>query len=96
VTVLTSKLPTAARGGVMISLSKVATVTMTVRHGTRVVWTNGAALEAGNPRLLWITPKQPGTYSVTVTAVDEAGNRASASRNITVAATPPQGPGRVH
>jgi hypothetical protein len=88
VAVLTGRLPAAARGGVMISLSKVSTVTMTVRQGTRVIWTNGDQLEAGDPRLLWITPRHPGTYEVSVHAVDLAGNSASTSRAVTVSAPP--------
>ena len=74
------------RGGVQLSLSKVATVSLTVRLGGRVVWTNSALVEGGKPRLLWVTPRKPGTYSVSITAVDLAGNTASTSGTIALGA----------
>jgi hypothetical protein len=79
---LTRKLPEGVRGGVQLSLSKIATVSLTVRLGGRVVWTNSALVEGGKPRLLWVTPRKPGTYSVSITAVDLAGNTSSASGTI--------------
>ncbi len=82
IALLTRKLPEGVRGGVALSLSKVATVSLTIRQGGRVVWSNRALVEHGDPRLLWVTPNKPGTYSVSITAVDLAGNTASTSGTI--------------
>ena len=84
VSLLSSSLPGGARAGVQISLSKVSLVTLTVRHGTRVVWTNTATLERGRPRLLWVTPSGGGTFTATLAARDLAGNFATTSGTVTV------------
>jgi hypothetical protein len=86
IALLTRRLPGGARGGVQLSLSKIATVSLTVRRGARVVWTNSATVEHGRPRLLWITPTKGGIYTVTLRAVDLVGNSATASGTITVSA----------
>jgi hypothetical protein len=83
---LTRTLPEGVRGGVQLSLSKVATVSLTVRRGGRVVWSNSALLERGDPRLLWVTPRTAGAYEISVGAVDLAGNTATVSGTITVGA----------
>jgi len=92
---LTHKLPEAVRGGVAIGLSKIATVSITVRRGSRVVWTNRALVQGGRPRLLWVTPRNGGAYSVSVAATDLAGNTAGTSGTIVLApaarAAPPGG-----
>ncbi|HVR04528.1 MAG TPA: D-glucuronyl C5-epimerase family protein [Solirubrobacteraceae bacterium] len=88
ISLITTKLPARARGGVQLSLSKIATVSLTVSRGGRVVWTNGALVERGKPRLLWITPAQTGTYGIALRATDLAGNSTSTSGTITVAAPP--------
>lgn len=73
-----------ARAGVMFSLSKVSTISLTVRqHGNgKVLWTNKATVEAGKPRLLWVTPGHGGTFDVSATAVDLAGNSETATGKI--------------
>lgn len=76
---LSKKLSASFHAGVMFSLSKVATISLTVRKGKKVIWSNKATVEAGKPRLLWITPKQRGAYTVSATAVDLAGNTSSTS-----------------
>jgi hypothetical protein len=86
---LTHKLSEGARGGVEFSLSKVANVSIAVRQGTHVVWTNSALVEGGDPRLLWVTPRKAGTYTVTVTATDLAGNTASTSGTIALGVPAP-------
>ncbi|HXA55753.1 MAG TPA: D-glucuronyl C5-epimerase family protein [Solirubrobacteraceae bacterium] len=86
---LTHKLPEGARGGVQIELSKVANVSIAVREGVKVVWTNSALVEGGDPRLLWVTPSKAGTYTVSVTATDLAGNTASTSGTIALGAPVP-------
>ena len=85
VTLLTKVLRGGTRGGVQMSLSKVSTVTMVIRAGGRVVWRNSATVEGGKPRLLWLTPRNGGTFTVTLTATDPVGNFASTSGMVTVA-----------
>ena len=85
VSLLSTTLPTSARAGMQVSLSKISTVRINVRRGATTVWSNGATVEHGKPRLLWVTPSQAGTYSVTVTATDLAGNFATATGTITLA-----------
>jgi hypothetical protein len=91
VALLTRTLRGGARAGVQLSLSKIATVSLTVRRGARVVWTNSATVERGRPRLLWITPTQGGVYTVSLRAVDLAGNSATASGTIAVSAAAAHG-----
>ena len=67
-----------------LSLSKISTVSMTVRQGSRVVWTNRATVERGKPRLLWITPAGGGTFTVQLLATDLAGNFSTASGTVLV------------
>ncbi|MGA2164659.1 MAG: D-glucuronyl C5-epimerase family protein [Solirubrobacteraceae bacterium] len=86
IALLTRRLPEGVRGGVQISLSKVATISLTIRQGGRVVATNSAFVEGGKPRLLWVTPRKPGSYSVSISAVDLAGNTSSASGTIALGA----------
>src|SRR5438128_629627 len=85
VALLSKRLRGGVRAGVRVSLSKVSTVRLTVRQGTRVVWRNGAIVERGKPRLLWPTPAKGGTFTATVTATDPAGNFSTASGTIAVA-----------
>ena len=82
---ITTTLPTSSRAGVQLSLSKVATVRLTVRYGGNVVFNNSATVERGKPKLLWPTPAKNGSYAVTLSATDPAGNFATASGTITVA-----------
>jgi hypothetical protein len=86
IALLTRKLPEGVRGGVALSLSKIATVSLTIRRGGHVVWSNRALVEHGDPRLLWVTPRQPGVYSVSITAVDLAGNTSTTSGTIALGA----------
>jgi hypothetical protein len=85
IALLTTTLPTSARAGVQLSLSKVATVHLTVRLGGTVLYSNSATVERGKPKLLWPTPAKGGSYAVTLTATDLVGNFATASGTITVA-----------
>jgi len=84
IALLSKTLPVRARAGVQVSLSKISTVDLTVRQGSRVVWSNSATVESGKPRLLWITPAKGGTFSVTLVATDLAGNFATTSGTIVV------------
>lgn len=84
IALLTQTLSTKTRAGVQVQLSKVATVSMSVSLAGKTVWTNAATVEGGKPRLLWVTPAKPGTYSVSLKARDLAGNEASASGTVVV------------
>jgi hypothetical protein len=84
IALLSKTLPAGTRAGVQMSLSKISAVRLTVSQTGRVVWRNSATVSAGRPRLLWVTPARGGTYSVTLTATDLAGNSASASGRIVV------------
>jgi hypothetical protein len=86
IALLTRKLPTGARGGVQLSLSKIATVSLSVSQSGRLVWSNSALVERGKPRLLWITPAKGGVYTVTLRAVDLAGNSSTTTGTIAVSA----------
>jgi D-glucuronyl C5-epimerase C-terminus len=81
---LSKTLPANARAGVQLSLSKIATVSLTVRRGASIVWHNLATVEGGKPRLLWLTPAKGGSFSVTLTATDLAGNVATTTGTIVV------------
>jgi hypothetical protein len=84
IALLSKTLRGGTRAGVQMSLSKVSTVGLTIRQGGNVVWRNSAIVERGRPRLLWVTPSKGGTYSVTLTATDPAGNFATAIGTIVV------------
>jgi hypothetical protein len=84
ISLLSTTLRGGTRAGVQISLSKIATVELKVKQGSRVVWSNRATVEHGKPKLLWVTPAAGGTFSVTLTAADMAGNFATANGTIVV------------
>ncbi|MHB8235251.1 MAG: hypothetical protein ACYDHT_11425, partial [Solirubrobacteraceae bacterium] len=81
---LTKTLKGGTRAGVQLSLSKVSTVRLTVRQGSRTVWTNSAYVGRGKPKLLWSTPAAGGTFNVTLSATDPAGNFATTTGTIVV------------
>jgi hypothetical protein len=84
ISLISKKLVGGTRAGVQLSLSKVSTVSMTVRQGPKVVWTNSATVEHGKPRLLWVTPSKGGTFTVELTATDLAGNFSTTSGTVVV------------
>jgi hypothetical protein len=84
ISLLSRTLPGGTRAGVQLSLSKVSTVSLTVRQGSKVVWTNSAVVEHGKPKLLWITPAQGGTFTIELTATDLAGNLSATSGTVVV------------
>jgi hypothetical protein len=84
ISLLSTKLPGGARAGVQVSLSKISTVSMTIRQGSRVVWTNRATVERGKPRLLWVTPAKGGTFTIQLLATDLAGNFSTAGGTVLV------------
>ncbi|MHB8242829.1 MAG: D-glucuronyl C5-epimerase family protein [Solirubrobacteraceae bacterium] len=84
ISLLTSTLRGGTRAGVQISLSKISSVQLKVKQGSRLVWSNSATVEHGKPKLLWVTPAKGGTFSVTLTATDLAGNFSTATGTIVV------------
>jgi D-glucuronyl C5-epimerase C-terminus len=82
VSLLSRRLRARSRAGVRVALSKVSTVRIAVTRGNRTVWRNAATVEAGKPRLLWVTPSRVGKYSIAITATDLAGNSATATGTI--------------
>ncbi len=84
VSLITGKLPAGSRAGVQVSLSKIATVDIIVKRAGKTVWSNGATVEGGKPKILWRTPSQTGAYQVTITATDLAGNFSTANGTITL------------
>jgi hypothetical protein len=84
IALLSTTLRGGVRAGVQMSLSKISTVSLTVRRGSRVVWTNSATVERGRPRLLWVTPPAGGSFSVTLAATDLAGNFSTTSGTVVV------------
>lgn len=84
ISLLTKTLKGGTRAGVQVSLSKISTVRLTVRQGSRTVWTNSAYVSRGKPKLLWKTPSGGGTFNATVSATDPAGNFATANGTIVV------------
>ncbi len=86
ISLLTQTVGANERAGVQIKLSKVSSVTMTIKLGEKTVWSNGATVEGGRPRLLWVTPSKAGTYGVVLRAKDLAGNEEVATGSIVVRA----------
>jgi hypothetical protein len=84
VALLTHTLRGGTRAGVQVSLSKISTVKMNVEAGGHVVWSNTATVAGGKPKLLWVTPSKGGTFAVSLTATDLAGNFSTASGTIAV------------
>jgi hypothetical protein len=88
IALLTQTVRSGERAGVQLKLSKVSTVSMTIRLGEKTVWTNTVTVEGGRPRLLWVTPSKPGVYAVELRAKDLAGNEEVASGAIMVKRAP--------
>jgi hypothetical protein len=86
IALLTQGVGTNERAGVQIQLSKVSSVSMTIKLGEKTVWTNSVTVEGGKPRLLWVTPSKAGTYGVVLQAKDLAGNEEVATGSIVVRA----------
>jgi hypothetical protein len=72
---------------VAMTISKPATVVFAVSYGGHVVSQTTISLGSGRHSLLW-RPPHPGTWTITLTATDLVGNRASATRTATILAAP--------
>jgi hypothetical protein len=76
-------------GKLRFKLSKISRVSVRVTRGATVVATiNPGVLYRGTKSLAWTAPKKTGTYGVTVTATDLAGNAASAAGEVEVQKRP--------
>jgi D-glucuronyl C5-epimerase C-terminus len=84
IALLTKTVGAGERAGVQIELSKVSSVSMTIKLGEKTVWSNNVTVEGGKPRLLWITPSKAGAYAVALRAKDLAGNEEVATGSIVV------------
>jgi hypothetical protein len=84
ISLLSKTLQGGTRAGVRISLSKISHVRLTVKRGSLLVWSVSATVGGGRPRLLWPTPPAGGSFSVTLTATDLAGNTSTATGTIAV------------
>lgn len=83
---LTQTVGPSERAGVRLKLSKISSVSLVIKQGTKPVWVNNVTVEGGRPRLLWVTPSKAGVYSIVLKAKDLAGNEEVASGQITVRA----------
>jgi len=74
---------------VAMTLSKPSTVTFAVSYASVVVSQTTLALGHGSHTLRW-RPPHAGVWTVTLSAVDPAGNRAQSSAVVTINAPPPR------
>ena len=70
------------------TLSKISTVTLTVTGGGQTPYVTSALLAQGGHTFTWPGSPRAGAYTVTLGAVDLAGNHASISAPLTVMAAP--------
>jgi hypothetical protein len=73
---------------IAFSLSKISTVTLTVAGPGTSTYTTSVLLSHGRHTVTWPGTTRPGTDTVTLSAVDLAGNRGSISAPLTVKAPP--------
>jgi len=69
---------------VRFSLSKVSRIGMTIRHDDGVVFQTSASIGRGVHGYAWKAPKRAGTYDVTLTSTDLAGNNGRTTDTIEV------------
>ena len=76
-------------GKLRFKLSKISRVSVRVTRGSTVVATiNPGVLYRGTKSLAWTAPKKTGTYAVSVTATDLAGNTGSGAGEVEVQRRP--------
>jgi hypothetical protein len=81
---LTRRLRTRRYALVRFELSKVSRVGMTIRHNGTTVLSTSASVSRGDHAYGWTVPATPGTYDVTLTGADLAGNAGRATGTIEV------------
>ena len=79
---------------VRMTISKIGSVTFAVAYAGKVVSQTTLQLGYGTHALLW-RPPHPGSWTITLSAVDLAGNRAQATATATILPAPPP-PRRPH
>src|SRR4051794_17673864 len=85
VSVLPRTVTASKTGKLRFKLSKISRISVSIARGATVVATiNPGVLGRGTKTLAWTAPKKAGTYSMTVTATDLAGNTASAAGEVVV------------
>jgi hypothetical protein len=73
------------RGTLRVRLSKISSVTVTIRRGDRVVLTRSlGTVGHGLVRVPWSVPRRAGSYDVAVTARDLVGNAGERSGSVEV------------
>ena len=77
--VLTARAADGRPGAITVSVSKISSVTLSVHHGARVLFSTSLLLSGGRHRLWWQAPRRPGRYTVDLAATDLAGNHARIS-----------------
>jgi hypothetical protein len=75
---------------VRFHLSKVSRVGLTIRYGDATALTTSATVSRGDHAYGWTVPNRRGTYDVTLTATDLAGNAGKATGTITVLGPKPK------
>jgi hypothetical protein len=76
-------------GKLRFKLSKISRISMRIARGATVVATiDPGVLGRGTKAVAWTAPKKTGTYSMTVTATDLAGNAATAAGQVEVQKRP--------
>jgi hypothetical protein len=89
VEVLPRTLRASKSGKLRFKLSKISRISVKVTRGTTVVATiSPGVLGRGTKTLAWTAPKKTGTYTMSVTATDLAGNAASAAGQVEVQKRP--------
>jgi hypothetical protein len=75
-------------------VSKVGTVTVTLRRGEQVVWSRIVSARRGTLRTEVARPRRPGVYGVEVTARSLTGVVSTQAREVTVSARRARPPAR--
>ncbi|HZV73264.1 MAG TPA: D-glucuronyl C5-epimerase family protein [Conexibacter sp.] len=83
-TLLTSRVRARSYVLVRFALSKVSRVGMSIRHGGSTVFGTSASVSRGGHAYGWTVPATPGTYDVTLTGTDLAGNAGRTTATIRV------------
>jgi D-glucuronyl C5-epimerase-like protein len=83
---LTSRLAGGRNATLRYRLSKISTVTVSVRHGAALVFARRALVGHGLRGTSWTTPARAGAYTLTISATDLAGNGASVQGALAVSA----------
>jgi D-glucuronyl C5-epimerase C-terminus len=81
---LTRRLRAGKQALVRFRLSKVSRVGLTIRRDDGIVFATSASVSRGVHGYAWKVPKRPGTYDVTLTATDLAGNAGRSSETVEV------------